>query len=79
MTRSAPIPADAVPVDEWPIEIDEPVELLVEHFNYRFASASDRAQWLGWFDGYWTDFNGGGWVWEGMCGEVRAIRPKAPA
>ncbi|MBB4199067.1 hypothetical protein CCR94_16355 [Rhodoblastus sphagnicola] len=58
----------------WWKEIDEPVELLVEHWMYRYAPADEKARWREWCKGYWTDFNGGGWVWNGLCGQVIRVR-----
>jgi len=61
----------------WPKEIDEQVELLVEHWMYRYAKGADKERWREWCVGYWTDFNGGGWVWNGLCGRVIWVRPLA--
>lgn len=65
----------AVPVEDWPKEVDEPVDLLVIHMNYLFARDADKRRWRQWCLGHWTDFNGGGWVWQGLCGTVVAVRP----
>ena len=34
--------------------------------------------WRGWCDAYWTDFNGGGWVWHGHAGRVVFVRSRPP-
>lgn len=65
-----------LPVHLWPTEIDEPVELLVVHDNLKWAKSDDRHEWYEWCKGYWTDFNGGGWVWNGLCGRVIWVRPR---
>lgn len=66
----------ATPVDEWPREIDEPVCVFVEHSNLEYSTPEDADNWRGWFDAYWTDFNGGGWVWHGMLGRITHVRPR---
>lgn len=66
----------ATPADEWPIEIDEDVEILVVHPNLAFAVTADEIRcWLAWYPAKWIDHNGGGWTWHGMLGEVRFVRP----
>lgn len=65
----------AAPVAEWPREIDEPVEIFVVHPNAGYAGSESHEHWSGWFKAYWTDFNGGGWVWHGMLGTVTHVRP----
>ena len=72
---SEPDMLGATPVDEWPREIDEPVEVFVEHWNLRYKKGADRDRWRGWFRASWTDFNGGGWIWHGMFGRVTHVRP----
>lgn len=67
----------ATPVAEWPREIDEPVEIFVEHFQMKHAADAEKHIWSGWFKASWTDFNGGGWVWHGMLGTVTHVRPIA--
>jgi hypothetical protein len=68
--------ARAVPVDEWPKVVDEPVLIFVVHQNAEFATGvEDLARWQGWHTAYWTDFNGGGWVWNGLCGRVTHVAP----
>lgn len=82
MTRPAlpPFPdmLGATPAAEWTPEIDEPVEIFVEHANLRYADAGDANRWRGWFAARWTDHNGGGWVWRGMIGTVTHVRPIVP-
>lgn len=58
----------ATPVDEWTPEIDEPVEIFVEHANLRYCDAGNADQWRGWFRAQWIDFNGGGWTWSRTIG-----------
>jgi hypothetical protein len=67
-----------IPESEWPREIDERVLIFVVHPNAAFARADDLANWMGWFQASWTDFNGGGWVWHGMIGAVTHVRPMPP-
>lgn len=77
MKLDLPAPGgDAVPVAEWPREIGEPVLIFVEHPNLAYArDEAERDQWRGWFKAFWTDFNGGGWVWFGMLGTVTHVMP----
>jgi hypothetical protein len=66
----------AVPVDQWPIEIDEEVELYVVHPNAQYATrVEDLFYWCGWCRGRWIDHNGGGWTWNGHCGRITHVRP----
>ena len=68
--------ANAVPVEEWPIVVDEEVEIFVRHPNAQFArSAEELDQWQGWHRGTWIDFNGGGWTWYGLFGQITHVRP----
>ena len=70
----------ATRVEEWTAEIDAPVWLFVVHPNARYErTLIDRMRWQGWCAGYWTDFNGGGWVWAGHCGRVTHVRPRSQA
>lgn len=70
------IGADATPVDEWPTEIDEEVEIFVVHQNAQYVSRlEDLSDWSGWVRAKWIDHNGGGWTWNGMCGRVTHVRP----
>jgi len=68
----------AIAEPEWPTEIDEEVAIFVVHPNCRFSRAEDRHLWRGWYRGYWTAFNGGGWVWHGMVGTVTHVLALAP-
>jgi hypothetical protein len=72
-----PLPDEsAVPVAEWPREIDEAVLIFVEHPNLAFArDEAEGDQWRGWFRAHWTDFNGGGWVWFGLLGTITHVMP----
>lgn len=65
----------AVPVAEWPKEIDEVVEIFVVHWQLQYAVGEDRNRWRCWLRGSWTDFNSGGWIWHGMAGTVTHVRP----
>ena len=66
---------EAVPVDQWPKIVDEPVLLYVVHdqAQYEDDPAKRKSLWEAWFQGTWTDFNGGGWTWGGMCGRVTHV------
>lgn len=68
---------DAIPVDEWPKEIDERVLIYVVHpqAQYEADEAKRKAEWEGWHVGYWSDFNKGGWVWHGMLGTATHVAP----
>ena len=59
----------------WPREIDEPVELLVVHRFAGFYPDPVKAGFVAWCIGYWTDFNRGGWVWNGLAGTIAFVRP----
>lgn len=65
------------PVSEWQPVIDEPVLVYVVHFNaqYEKDEAERLSEWEGWCRGYWTDFNKGGWVWNGIAGIVTHVSP----
>lgn len=54
------------------------IEILFRHANFFYAAPEDRHQWQQWCRAYWTDFNGGGWVWRGICGEPLCWRPVEP-
>lgn len=68
----------AIPVADWPKEVDERVLIYVVHPNHATAGAADRDDWAGWHVGYWTDFNGGGWVWHGMLGTITHVAALPP-
>ena len=67
----------AVPVADWPRIVDERVQIFVEHQNLQWCRAEDADDYRGWCDAYWTDFNGGGWVWNGHMGRVTFVRPRS--
>lgn len=49
------------------------IELRVVHINAAYENDVARATEVGWIGtcrGHWTDFNGGGWTWNGLCGQV---------
>jgi len=68
---------EALPVDQWPIEIDEDVLIYVVHPNAQWEKdeAKRREQWECWCVGRWIDHNKGGWTWHGMCGTVTHVAP----
>src|ERR1700722_13605326 len=38
-----------------------------EHENYNFCSGEhNQKEWEQICEAYWTDFNGGGWIWNGI-------------
>jgi hypothetical protein len=45
-----------------------PVLLWIEHENYKHCMAQHKTDWAAWCVGYWSDHNGGGWVWHGLAG-----------
>jgi hypothetical protein len=51
------------------------VELLLWHRNHRYAADWDRKNWEQIVTAEWIDFNGGGWTWNGMCGDPQCWRP----
>jgi hypothetical protein len=54
------------------------IQLFCRHMNHRYCTTDkERAKWEGPVEGYWTDFNGGGWVWYGHCGEMLGWKPLA--
>lgn len=48
--------------------VNETVLLRLEHVNYAIASPDEKHRWEEVCTAYWTDFNGGGWVWHGLAG-----------
>lgn len=75
--RCSAVDETAMPVDRWIKVIDEPVLLYVVHVNAKFEedAAEREEKWEGWHVGSWTDFNGGGWVWHGLCGAITHVAP----
>jgi hypothetical protein len=67
--------------DGWrPIETAPKIEgerliLRFEHVNFAIAAPDDRHRWEEVCVGYWTEFNGGGWVWHGIAGKATHWRP----
>lgn len=55
------------PMDTAPKDGSE-IVLLIEHVNYQYASEKDKPMWREECPAAWTDSNGGGWVWRGLCG-----------
>jgi hypothetical protein len=71
---------NAIPVDQWPIEIDEDVLIYVVHDNAKYEKdlARRREEWEAWCVGRWIDHNKGGWMWNGLCGRVTHVAPLPP-
>uniref|UniRef100_UPI0037D9F100 hypothetical protein n=1 Tax=Tardiphaga sp. TaxID=1926292 RepID=UPI0037D9F100 len=70
-------PTSATHASEWTPEIDKRVLLYVVHDQAQWEPDEElrMRNWEGWHVGYWTDFNGGGWVWNGLCGHVTHVAP----
>jgi len=45
-----------------------PIEILFRHHNFKYAKSGEKHIWQQWCIARWTNFNGGGWVWHGICG-----------
>lgn len=45
------------------------IEILFRHTNWNYADSLDRDDWQQVCKARWIDFNGGGWVWRGICGQ----------
>ncbi len=56
------------PIETAPKVVDETVLLRIEHINFAVATGGDKRRWEEVVTAYWTDFNGGGWVWHGLAG-----------
>lgn len=46
-----------------------------EHVNARYSSKPVAEGWMAPVRARWTNFNGGGWVWHGLCGTFTGWRP----
>lgn len=46
------------------------VLLWITHFNARFSKNPIAEGWEAVCIGAWTEHNGGGWQWGGLCGDV---------
>lgn len=78
---TAPSPdTNAIPVDQWPTEIDEDVLIYVVHDNAQYEKdvKRRREEWEAWCVGRWIDHNKGGWMWNGLCGRVTHVAPLPP-
>ena len=81
MTATSPLAAAAPPETDWvPIGDAVRVEgeycrLWVVHQNAGFDPDPIANGWAAECQGYWTGFNGGGWVWYGLCGTVTHWKP----
>jgi hypothetical protein len=66
-----------IPVAEWKPRENERVQLYIVHDNARFESDPNKRaeEWEAQAVGYWTGFNSGGWVWNGLCGHITHVRP----
>lgn len=51
------------------------VLLRVEHMNAKYSDDPVAEGWIADCSGYWTDFNGGGWVWSGLAGRITGWMP----
>lgn len=51
------------------------IELRIVHINAAFADDPAGEGWIASCRGYWTDFNGGGFVWNDLCGMPCQWRP----
>lgn len=61
------MPQNAQPMETAPKD-GTPIQLLIRHNNYQYATDDDKKNWEEWCGAMWTNFNGGGWVWNGICG-----------
>lgn len=68
---------EGVPVSDWPGVVGARVLLYVvhDHAQYEKDEAERLSEWECWVTGYWTGFNKGGWVWNGMSGIVTHVAP----
>jgi hypothetical protein len=62
------------PIETAPHDGSE-IELRVVHINAAFTDAPEAEGWIASCHGYWTDFNGGGFVWNHLCGTPCQWRP----
>lgn len=46
------------------------IELRVVHINAAYGDDAGARNWIDICRGKWTDFNGGGFTWHGLCGSV---------
>ena len=45
------------------------IDILFRHVTWHYADTETRdSEWQQVCKARWTDFNGGGWVWYGICG-----------
>lgn len=51
------------------------IQIVFRHFNWRYTDKEDRGELQQLCSAYWTTFNGGGWVWNGLCGVPICWRP----
>lgn len=66
--------ADFEPIETVPHDGTR-VLLLIVHANAEFSDDPVGEGWVDICEGYWTDHNGGGLVWEGLCGRPTKWRP----
>ena len=68
------LPMDTAPRD------GTSVELLMFHHTRQYEEDPEKRErlWTAVVKAYWTDFNGGGWVWNGMCGSPQGWRTLPP-
>lgn len=48
----------------------QPLIFWCVHANARYAKDAIREGWEGPVIAQWSGFNGGGWTWHGLCGEL---------
>lgn len=68
-------PHDAYRADDWRAKVGQRVLLYVVHDNAKYEKDQTKREqeWEGWCTGYWTEHNGGGWVWNGHAGIVTHV------
>lgn len=54
------------------------VLVLFRHINYEYADDDEKHQWQEECEAEWTEFNGCGWVWNGIAGTAVAWKPLSP-
>lgn len=73
-------PSEIYRANDWRAKVGVPVLLYVVHGNAGFEpdKAKREREWESWCVGYWTDHNGGGWVWHGLIGIVTHVAELPP-
>lgn len=70
--RSGCQPIETAPKD------GKSILLWIGHPNARFSADPIQDGWAGWCRGRWSDFNGGGWTWDGFVGTPTHWQPLPP-